>query len=851
MKNIVSNIRSMFGLTRREKVHSPPFELVFRRFREVLENNNRALEIITDMGDKLGGDYLFDIVYVKKAYTELSSSVRRSIQLFDSLTGNSHPAFHDVFERIDNRVKGMIYESVPSSVGPVLFLDDVSWDLSGYVGGKNAGAAELKNYLKLNVPETFAVTTRAYDLFMRHSGLDALVEQAARDNTFSEGLRDLVMNAPIPEELSAVLAEAVGRVRERCGSECCLAVRSSAEEEDGEFSFAGQFETVLNVPLETAAVIDAYKRVVASLFSAGALSYQKNLGFPPGKIKMAASCMIMVNAAASGVVYSSNPDGDRDTLVVTAAPGLGTAIVEGKTDADFFLVRKDAPANIEAKRAGRKETMVISQKGGGTAAVPVPQEQREAFCLSDGAVREIAGIALSIERHFRKPMDIEWALDGDGKIYILQARPLRMPEDSTRMQRAPQVSPELHEILMKDQGVPVQKGAGGGMVFVAKKAEDLSNFPMGAVLVARHDSSDFVRVMPFAAAIITDIGTPTSHMASLCREFKVPTVVNTGEATSLLKNGEKVTLLVDDAGGMKVYAGVVRELIESAGVRSMKMEGLYEYRKRRYILRYIAPLNLVDPLLDNFVPEGCKTMHDVLRFIHEKSVAGLIEGARYGDRMLKKHAAIRLDIPIPAGIIVIDIGGGLAITEGKDRATFEDIASVPLRAVVGGMMHPGVWHSEAVALKVNDFLSSMMRMPDITADRSEYVGYNVAVVSKEYMNLSLRFGYHFNMLDCYCSETARYNHIYFRFVGGATDISKRSRRIQLIAAVLQEYGFNIKIKGDLIIARLANIRRNEMEIILDQAGRLIAFTRQLDAVLHDDDAVERYRKRFMEGNYDI
>jgi pyruvate,water dikinase len=850
MKNIVSNIRSMFGLTRREKVHSPPFELVFRRFREVLENNNRALEIITDMGDKLGGDYLFDIVYVKGAYTELSSAVRRSIQLFDSLTGNGYPALHDVAERIDNRVKGMIYDSVPSSVGPVLLLDDVSWDLSGYVGGKNAGAAELKNYLKLNVPETFAITTRAYDMFMRQSGLDTLVEQAARDNTVSEGLQDIVMNAPIPSELSSALEEAVGRVREQCG-ECALAVRSSAEEEDGEFSFAGQFQTVLNVPLETAAVIDAYKRVVASLFSAGALSYQRSLGFPSGKMKMAASCMVMVNAAASGVVYSSNPDGDRDTLVVTAAPGLGVTVVEGKTDADFFLVRKDAPAKIATKRTGRKETMVISRKGGGTEAVPVPQEQREAFCLSEETVGSIANIALSIERHFRKPMDIEWAMDKDGKIYILQARPLRIPEDSARVQHAPQVSPELHQILMKDRGVPVQKGAGGGTVFISRKAEDLSNFPMGAVLVARHDSSDFVRIMPFAAAIITDIGTPTSHMASLCREFKVPTVVNAGEATSLLKEGEKVTLLVDDAGGMKVYAGVVRELIESSGVSAMKMEGLYEYRKRRYILRYIAPLNLVDPLLDNFAPEGCKTMHDVLRFIHEKSVAGLIEGARYGDRMLKKHAAIKLDIPIPAGIIVVDIGGGLTLTEGKDRATFEDIASVPLRAVLGGMMHPGVWHSEAVALKVNDFLSSMMRMPDITADRSEYVGYNVAVVSKEYMNLSLRFGYHFNMLDCYCCETARYNHIYFRFVGGATDISKRSRRIQLIAAILQDYGFNIKIKGDLIIARLANIGRDEMEIILDQSGRLIAFTRQLDAVLHDDDTVERYRKQFMEENYDI
>jgi pyruvate,water dikinase len=851
MKNIVSNIRSMFGLTKREKVHPPPLEVVFRRFREVLENNNRALEIITDMGDKLGGDYLFDVVYVKSAYTELSSAVRRSLQLFDALSGDGHPALHGVFERIDTRIKGMISEAVSSAVGPLLFLEDVTWDLSEYVGGKNAGAAELKNYLKLTVPETFAITTRAYDLFMQHSGLDGVLEKAAQDNAVPEGLRDLVISSVIPAELSSAIEEAIARVKEHCGRECALAIRSSAGEEDGEFSFAGQFETVLNVPLEKDAVTNAYKHVVASLFSPGALSYQKNLGFPPGKIKMAVSCMVMIDASVSGVIYSSNPQGDRDTLVVAAAPGLGSAVVEGKIDTDLFIVRKEVPPRIEGRRTGRKETMVISQKGGGTTTVPVPQQQQQAPCLSDGAVAEIAGIALAIERHFRKPMDIEWAMDKDGKISILQARPLRISEKGPEDRRAPSVSPVLHEILMKDRGLPVQKGAGGGRVFVLKKPEDLANFPKGAVLVAKHDSSEFVRIMPFAAAIITDIGTPTSHMASLCREFKVPTVVNTGEATSLLKNGEQVTLLVDDSGGMKVYAGVVKDLIDSFSASEMKMERLYEYRKRRYILRYISPLNLVDPLMDNFVPEGCKTVHDILRFIHEKSVAGLIEGARYGDRMLKTHAAVRLDIPIPAGIIVIDIGGGLSLPAGKDRAAFDDISSVPLRWVVAGMMHPGVWHSEAVALKVNDFLSSMMRMPDITTDQSEYVGYNVAVVSKEYMNLSLRFGYHFNMLDCFCSETARYNHIYFRFVGGATDISKRSRRIQLIADILEDYGFNIKTKGDLIIARLANMGRDEMEPILDQAGRLIAFTRQLDAVLHDDEAVERYRKHFLEGNYEV
>jgi pyruvate,water dikinase len=166
------------------------------------------------------------------------------------------------------------------------------------------------------------------------------------------------------------------------------------------------------------------------------------------------------------------------------------------------------------------------------------------------------------------------------------------------------------------------------------------------------------------------------------------------------------------------------------------------------------------------------------------------------------------------------------------------------------MLHPGVWHSEAVALKVNDFFSSMMRMPDITSDSSGYVGFNVAVVSEDYMNLILRFGYHFNMLDCYCSKNARNNHIYFRFVGGATDMVKRTRRVELIATILKEFGFTIRTKGDLIIARLANIKQEEMERILDQLGRLIAFTRQLDALLHSDGAVAQFAENFISGRYD-
>ena len=199
--------------------------------------------------------------------------------------------------------------------------------------------------------------------------------------------------------------------------------------------------------------------------------------------------------------------------------------------------------------------------------------------------------------------------------------------------------------------------------------------------------------------------------------------------------------------------------------------------------------------------------------------------------------------------MVIDIGGGLNTTEKQDTVAFDQITSVPFRAIIKGMTHPGVWRSEAVSLRVNDFLTSMIRMSDIVTDSRDHASYNLAVVSGEYVNLSLRFGYHFTTLDCYCSGNTRDNHIFFRFVGGATDIVKRSRRVSLIAMVLKEYGFNLKTKGDLIIARLANIGQGEIERILDHMGRLIAYTRQLDAVMYDDIAVERYARDFLEGKY--
>jgi len=888
MKNIIGHLKSIFRLPRKQTGKPPSFREVFRRFREVLDTNNRALEIITDMGDKLSGDYLFDINYINLTYSELSAAVLSSIQSFDSLTQNKYPRIHDVFSRIDNRINGLIYDIVSASDELVVFYEDIAWDMSRDVGGKNAHLAELKNYLKLNIPDAFAITTRAFDEFIKHNRLNEKIESLNANSppinpSLSKGgqrggmldmLQDLIINANFPPAMDSAIEKAIKKMKTRCGEGCFLAVRSSAEEEDGEFSFAGQFETVLNVSLEREAVKEAYKKVVASLFSEKAVAYLNRLGYDSRKFKMAVGCMAMVDAASSGVIYSTNPDGDRNTLIINAAWGLGKSVVEGQTDADLYFIKKGLGPEIIGITTGRKEFMTINLKKGGTEKVNTPDKMIARPCLATEQAIELTRQSVSIEKHFRKPQDIEWAIDRDGKIFILQARPLKIQEtqsviargEATKqsLQSTGTASPEpaLSEktrllrfvrndsVLIKNKGIVVQRGVSAGRVFILKHMDELDNFPKGSILVSRYDSSNFVRVMPYVSAIITDVGTPTSHMASLCREFKVPTIVNAGNATEVLKHGQEITVNADD-NSITIYDGIIMEPMEFAAVNSMKMEDVYEFRKKKYVLRYISPLNLIDPLLEEFTVERCKTMHDILRFIHEKSVTELVDSARYGTGMLKKHAAVKLDLPIPAGIIVIDIGGGMNLKENSEKATFKQMTSIPLKAIIQGMLHPGVWHSDMISLKAKDFLSSMMRMSDITMENTDYVGYNVAVVSREYVNLSLRFGYHFNMLDCYCSENARNNHIYFRFVGGATDIVKRSRRVELIAAVLKEYGFNLKIKGDLIIARLANIRQEAMENILEQLGRLIAYTRQLDAMLHDDNAVERYVKNFIEGRYEL
>ncbi len=271
-------------------------------------------------------------------------------------------------------------------------------------------------------------------------------------------------------------------------------------------------------------------------------------GYDIRTARMAVCCLVMVDAAVSGVAYSTDPSAGlatglstdpamgADNMIINSAWGLGKSIVEGQVDADLYVVRKQSTPLLADKKIGNKTYMVARRTDGGTDSVKVPAEMTKKSSLTDEQVLDIAGQVLLIEKYFRKPVDVEWAIDRNGTVFILQARPLRVIAKNeislTGRPKGPAGLKPLN-VLLKNKGPIVQKGFGAGRVFVLKRMEDLDNFPKGAILVARNDSSEFIRAIPYASAIITDVGTPTSHMSSLCREFRVPAIVNAGDATKI------------------------------------------------------------------------------------------------------------------------------------------------------------------------------------------------------------------------------------------------------------------------------------------------------------------------------
>jgi len=436
-----------------------------------------------------------------------------------------------------------------------------------FAGGKGANLGEL-TAAGLPVPPGFVVGAQAYAAFCDDTGLrgriaarlaDLDVDNTAALERAAAEVRAEIERDPIPEWLAKrILGAYEDLIGE--GLEAPVAVRSSATAEDSESaSFAGMNETLLNVR-GGEALLDAVRSCWSSLFGARTIYYRAKRGFGQADMDIAIVVQRQVQSTRAGVMFTIDPSsGDRDRLVIEGAFGLGEAVVSGSVSPDRYLVRKDG-MKIELREVRRKELAIESLPGGGTRTRELDPEESERPVLSDAEVLAVAELGVRIERHYGSPQDTEWAFDAEGDVWMLQSRPVTTTGGAATV--AGDESAESGEELVR--GLGAAPGVASGAVRVVTAREQAGDLEEGEVLVTHMTAPDWVPLMRRAAAIVTDSGGMTCHAAIVSRELGIPCLVGTGEATTVLHEGEMVTV---DAGEGTVTAGV-RPLDGHAGPRT-------------------------------------------------------------------------------------------------------------------------------------------------------------------------------------------------------------------------------------------------------------------------------------------
>ena len=823
----------------------PPgdFRSLFQHFRKILELNNKVLEKIAEAERILGGNYLFDSAYLKAFVAEVSELTRQVIYHLNSLADNRYLMLYERFEAIRNNLEDL----VSGGLGPygeklALAYPYINRDLDHLVGAKNANLAELSNNFDIRVPDGFAVTVTAYRLFMEENDLFAKVRELSgyrKDPAeYSARLEGLFAAAKVPPPIEEAVKKELSALFERLRGERPLAVRSSAVGEDAARSFAGQFRSMLNVPARM--VMDAYKKVLASRFSIRALEYIGPEVDEHG-VPVAVGIQEMISARTSGVMYSCNPARGANEMMISAVEGLAEPLVSGRKEEDRYAVGRVHPFSVISSRIAPKPLARPLADG------LMPWEyinggmRRGSSTLTRSLIESLAETAMLLEKAFGSPRDIEWAVDQDGTV-ILQDRPLRMEEaPSAELSRWSEATRGL-PVLVEGLGHTVQAGVASGRVVHVTPDDDPARFPVGAIAVCRYASPKLSLILRKAGAIITDVGSPTGHLATIAREYRTPAIFGTGRATAILQEGIEVTV---DAHEKRIYKGMLRELLAVQVKEDLEYLDAPELKTLRRTLRWVAPINLVDPDDPGFVPERCQTIHDIVHFCHEKAVDALVHHHSLG-KGIKGMKSRPLATAIPIRIQVIDIGGGLEPLSGDTEVRIPDVRSRPFKALLKGLLREDVWDQEAAPFGLRDLLSSMTRPVSIITNPPEYSGENLAIIARDYCNLSLRLGYHFNVIDAYIAARPDDNYIYFRFVGGFAEKAKRLRRARLISLILEGLYFKVDIHGDLVVAKVKMLDRPRMEAILLHLGELIAFTRQLDVRMADEDSVERFFTKFLE-----
>ncbi len=817
---------------------------LFQNFRRILTCNTQALERMAEMDQALGGAYIFDRAFLEASVQELSRLVHHVVYNLNALTGNGYVALYDRYEELRTALGGVLAGGMDGAspaaqagagqtarnVADMLAdVRDVDWEQEPTAGFEAACLARLA----------------------RHHGAriaDALVVSTA-------GCAVLCDGGPPADVAGRVLHERAVRM---AGGAASFTLRVSALDETGRP--AGRETERTGVPPDMLPHVlrDVLQEMSKNADAAG------DAGTGHATVAL---ILPEFPLPVSGWLHSHAPMGPvRHAVLVEARFASGDGAEHApRVSTDRYALSRVHPFDLLCCEIPQRAANAPLPDGNEPLA-PSPSLRgllRGSALLEPPFLQGLAGLAMAAERLAGQPVELRWGMDPEGRCVLLGVRPstVRRGEDEPDMADGPygpagpddtataddtaDDAPAMH--VLRNGGQTVQMGVAAGGVVRLTEATRPEDCPLGGIGVARAASPNLAPLLGRLAGLVTEIGTTAGHLATVARELRVPAVFGMPGVCDAARPGDIVTL---DAGGTMLYRGAVEGLLHTTDADEDLHPAAPEYRTLRRLLRLVAPLDLVDPDAPDFSPEGCRTYHDILHFCHEMSVEALINLRDTRPELAAPRVhRVRLDLPLD--LRLLDVGDGVAVPPGMtDNAgalhggdawlDLSAVRSAPLLAFLDGLRAEGAWSHRPARLRAGDILSGMGGASGTAANGAgpdadwAATGANLAIAGRDYLNLTLRLGYHFTVLDVLLSDNPNRNHAYFRFAGGMADPARRVRRAHLVGNVLEELGFATRMRGDMVTGRLRAMEHAALRDAVAALGMLTAFTRQVDTTLNDD-----------------
>jgi len=821
----------------------------YHSFKLLLNANNRALEIMAEIEQALAGGRLFGMGFVRAVCTSVTVSVFNMIKHLDRLAPGKYSELYRVYDHLQRSIDHILSPQKSTGDNRLLIpLASVDKHMADLVGSKMANLGEVSRNIDLNIPDGFVITACAYQRFIEYNDLQAEIDrrfQAADVQaiealyTFSAEIQQMIIRSEIPPELVEAVTESWKQLGKDARQTITVALRSSALGEDTfESSFAGQYRSILNVSFDN--IFEAYKEILASKYSLPAITYRLNRGFRDEDIAMCVGCLVMVDGLSGGVIYTRNPVNVQDeSIYINSAWGLPKSVVEGSDACDLFVVSRQEPMRVIHEDINLKTQKFVCYPEEGVCRMDLIEDAKLLPSIDRAQIMALAEIAVAIEALYGSPQDIEWAIGPDETIYVLQCRPLQQKDIPGLPQPAAQDVP-AEQIIFSGQGVTASPGAGCGRVYLVEKGSDVLAFPQGGVMLTRQAAPRWASLLSRVAAVVTETGGFAGHLANVAREFGVPALFSVGGALNKLKPGDLVTV---DASGRAIYRGKIETLLTASTPGKSLMKGSPVYEVLARVSKEIIPLNLLDPEASGFIPSNCRTLHDITRFIHEKSVAEMFNFGK--DHNFAERSSKQLHYGVPMQWWVLNLDDGFKHEVTGKYVKLENIACIPMLSFWKGFI--AIPWDGPPAIDGKGMLSVMFQSTTNRAlapgARSAYAERNYFMISKNYCSLSSRLGYHFAILEALISERPTENYISFQFKGGAANFERRLGRVQFIAEILEQYGFQIEVTEDNLRSRIENHEMAFMQKRTEILGYLTLHTRQIDMIMSNPARVKYYREK--------